>query len=103
MRSMKALKAAGVLLCCCVLQIKFKCKRCGATTIKPINPHAWASGSVFAKCGCCQVRCNVHKWDACLQFLQTVCCACFHVMSSWRMLLPRCCRTWRAGLGGEHG
>lgn len=37
------------------MKIKFKCKRCGATTIKPINPHAWASGSVFAKCGCCQV------------------------------------------------
>lgn len=38
------------------LQIKFTCKRCGATTIKPINPHAWATGTVFATCGCCQVR-----------------------------------------------
>jgi ribosomal protein S27E len=31
------------------VQIKFKCKRCGATTIKPVNPHAWTSGTVFAK------------------------------------------------------
>eukprot|EP00879_Flechtneria_rotunda_P001844 GHRR01002011.1.p1 GENE.GHRR01002011.1~~GHRR01002011.1.p1 ORF type:complete len:295 (+),score=88.13 GHRR01002011.1:172-1056(+) len=37
------------------MKIKFKCKRCGATTIKPVNPHAWAHGSVFAKCGKCQV------------------------------------------------
>lgn len=40
------------------MKIKFKCKLCNATTIKPINPHAWTSGSVFARCG----RCNItHK------------------------------------------
>ncbi|KAF6259775.1 hypothetical protein COO60DRAFT_973060 [Scenedesmus sp. NREL 46B-D3] len=31
------------------MKIKFTCKRCGATTIKPVNPHAWTSGTVFAK------------------------------------------------------
>lgn len=36
-------------------KIRFSCKRCGATTIKPVNPHAWATGTVFAKCGGCQV------------------------------------------------
>lgn len=50
----------GLLLCLLLLQIKFKCKRCGATTIKPVNPHAWATGTVFAKCGCCQV--GVEGW-----------------------------------------
>uniref|UniRef100_A0A383VP13 DNL-type domain-containing protein n=1 Tax=Tetradesmus obliquus TaxID=3088 RepID=A0A383VP13_TETOB len=37
------------------MKIKFTCKRCGATTIKPVNPHAWTSGTVFAKCGCCNI------------------------------------------------
>lgn len=36
-------------------RVKFKCDRCGATNIKPINPHAWHEGTIFAKCGKCSV------------------------------------------------
>lgn len=36
-------------------KIKFTCGRCGATSIKPVNPHAWTAGSVFAKCGKCNI------------------------------------------------
>lgn len=36
-------------------KIKFTCKRCGATSIRPINIHAWREGSVFARCGRCHV------------------------------------------------
>lgn len=36
-------------------KIQFKCLLCGAVNIKPINPHAWAEGSVFAKCGKCDI------------------------------------------------
>ena len=36
-------------------KIKFTCGRCDAVNIKPINPHAWTAGSVFARCGKCNV------------------------------------------------
>jgi hypothetical protein len=36
-------------------KIRFRCKRCGATSIKPINIHAWREGTVFARCGRCHV------------------------------------------------
>lgn len=36
-------------------KVKFSCNRCGAVNIKPVNPHAYASGSVFAKCGSCNI------------------------------------------------
>jgi hypothetical protein len=36
-------------------KIKFTCLRCGAINIKPVNPHAWNNGSVFAKCGKCDI------------------------------------------------
>lgn len=36
-------------------KIKFTCKRCGATSIRPINIHAWREGTVFARCGRCHV------------------------------------------------
>eukprot|EP00877_Chromochloris_zofingiensis_P005608 jgi/Chrzof1/15048/Cz09g25070.t1 len=38
--------------------MKFTCLRCGATNIKPVSPHAWAEGSVFARCAKCKV---IHK------------------------------------------
>lgn len=30
-------------------KIQFTCNLCGATNIKPVNPHAWRTGTVFAK------------------------------------------------------
>jgi len=36
-------------------KVKFTCDVCGATNIKPINPFAWKEGTVFAKCGGCNV------------------------------------------------
>jgi hypothetical protein len=36
-------------------RIRFTCRRCGATTQRPINPHAWRRGTVFATCGGCGV------------------------------------------------
>ncbi len=39
-------------------RVKFTCNLCGCTTIAPVNPHAMANGSVFARCGGCDV---IHK------------------------------------------
>ncbi len=39
-------------------QIKFTCNLCGTTNIRPVNPHAWTKGSVFGRCGGCNV---IHK------------------------------------------
>lgn len=39
-------------------KVKFTCNLCGCTTIAPVNPHAMAKGSVFARCGGCNV---IHK------------------------------------------
>ncbi|GBF92298.1 hypothetical protein Rsub_05381 [Raphidocelis subcapitata] len=36
-------------------KIKFTCRRCGATSIRPVNIHAWREGTVFARCGRCRV------------------------------------------------
>jgi hypothetical protein len=36
-------------------RIRFTCRRCGATTQRPVNPHAWRRGTVFATCGGCGV------------------------------------------------
>jgi len=36
-------------------RVRFTCRRCGATTQRPVNPHAWARGTVFATCGGCGV------------------------------------------------
>ncbi len=41
-----------------VLQVRFTCNLCGNTYVKPINPHAWSHGSVFARCEECNV---IHK------------------------------------------
>eukprot|EP00208_Stichococcus_sp_RCC1054_P001748 CAMPEP_0206134534 /NCGR_PEP_ID=MMETSP1473-20131121/64_1 /ASSEMBLY_ACC=CAM_ASM_001109 /TAXON_ID=1461547 /ORGANISM="Stichococcus sp, Strain RCC1054" /LENGTH=320 /DNA_ID=CAMNT_0053526149 /DNA_START=66 /DNA_END=1028 /DNA_ORIENTATION=+ len=40
------------------MKVKFTCDRCGVTTIAPVNPTAFATGSVFGACGGCGV---VHK------------------------------------------
>lgn len=39
-------------------RIQFTCNVCGTTNTKPINPHAWAEGTVFARCCGCNI---VHK------------------------------------------
>lgn len=39
-------------------RIHFTCRLCGEKNDKAINPHAWATGSVFARCDGCSV---VHK------------------------------------------
>ena len=31
---------------------------CGTTNLKAVNPHAWATGTVFGRCDGCQV---IHK------------------------------------------
>ncbi|KAI8462817.1 MAG: hypothetical protein J3K34DRAFT_167284 [Monoraphidium minutum] len=36
-------------------KIKFTCRRCGGTSIRPINIQAWREGTVFARCGKCGV------------------------------------------------
>jgi hypothetical protein len=36
-------------------RIRFTCRRCGATTQRAVNPHAWRRGTVFATCGGCGV------------------------------------------------
>lgn len=46
---------SGVLM---LLQVRYTCKRCGTTTTKAVNPHAWATGTVFGRCDGCQV---IHK------------------------------------------
>ena len=40
------------------LQVRYTCKLCGTTTTKAVNPHAWATGTVFGRCDGCQV---IHK------------------------------------------
>jgi hypothetical protein len=59
-------------------KIKFTCGRCDAVSIKPINPHAWASGTVFAKCGKCGIT---HKLIDNLNL--------FHELVRGRMCSPR--------------
>lgn len=39
-------------------KVQFTCQRCGETTTRPINPKAFASGTVFAQCAGCQI---IHK------------------------------------------
>ena len=39
-------------------QVRFTCNLCGETSTKAVSPHAWASGSVFARCDGCRV---IHK------------------------------------------
>ena len=46
------------LECFTFVQVKFTCKRCGTSSLKAVNPHAWATGTVFARCDGCQV---IHK------------------------------------------
>ena len=41
-----------------LLQVRYTCKLCGTTTTKAVNPHAWATGTVFGRCDGCQV---IHK------------------------------------------
>ena len=36
--------------------MKFTCNLCGETTVKRVNPHAWANGTVFAECSGCHVK-----------------------------------------------
>jgi hypothetical protein len=36
--------------------VKFTCNLCGETTVKRVNPHAWANGTVFAECSGCRVK-----------------------------------------------
>lgn len=43
-------------------KVKFTCNLCGCTTISPVNPHAMAKGSVFARCQGCNV---IHKVRLC--------------------------------------
>ena len=38
--------------------MRFTCNICGETSTKAVSPHAWASGSVFARCDGCRV---IHK------------------------------------------
>lgn len=38
--------------------VRYTCKLCGTTTTKAVNPHAWATGTVFGRCDGCQV---IHK------------------------------------------
>lgn len=38
--------------------MRFTCNLCGETSTKAVSPHAWASGSVFARCDGCRV---IHK------------------------------------------
>ena len=47
-----------VVLAFLLLQVKYTCKLCGTTTTKAVNPHAWATGTVFGRCEGCQV---IHK------------------------------------------
>ena len=39
-------------------QVRFTCNLCGEVSTKAVSPHAWASGSVFARCDGCRV---IHK------------------------------------------
>lgn len=39
-------------------RLRFTCNMCGSVNTKPINPHAWASGTVFARCCGCGI---VHR------------------------------------------
>lgn len=41
-----------------LLQVKYTCKLCSTTTTGAVNPHAWATGTVFGRCDGCQV---IHK------------------------------------------
>ncbi len=44
--------------------MQFTCNLCGCTTISPVNPHAFHTGSLFARCG--NTECGViHKVGAC--------------------------------------
>lgn len=36
-------------------KVRFTCRRCGATSIRPVSLHAFRAGSVFARCGRCHV------------------------------------------------
>jgi hypothetical protein len=38
--------------------VSFRCNLCGEAQRKMVNPYAWRSGSVFARCTCCSA---VHK------------------------------------------
>ncbi|KAK9837850.1 hypothetical protein WJX74_006198 [Apatococcus lobatus] len=38
--------------------VQYTCKRCGTVSTKLVNPHVWATGSVFARCNGCGV---IHK------------------------------------------
>eukprot|EP00884_Botryococcus_braunii_P010580 jgi/Botrbrau1/19523/Bobra.0035s0022.1 len=57
-------------------KVRFTCNLCGNTYVRPVNPHAWTKGSVFAKCEECNV---VHKLVDGLKL--------FHEYHDWR--LPR--------------
>ncbi len=37
-------------------QVQFTCNLCGEVSTKAVSPHAWASGSVFARCDGCRVN-----------------------------------------------
>ncbi|KAK9808502.1 hypothetical protein WJX73_002082 [Symbiochloris irregularis] len=39
-------------------RVRFTCNLCGEVNTKPVNPHAWNEGAVFARCEGCQV---IHK------------------------------------------
>lgn len=54
-------------------QVRFTCNLCGNTYVKPVNPHAWKNGSVFARCDECDV---VHKLVDGLKL--------FHEYHSWK-------------------
>ena len=44
--------------------MQFTCNLCGCTTISPVNPHAFHTGSLFARCG--NTECGViHKVGLC--------------------------------------
>ncbi|KAI7835562.1 hypothetical protein COHA_010541 [Chlorella ohadii] len=43
---------------CSSPQLRFTCNLCGETNDCEVNPHAWAKGSVFARCQGCTA---VHK------------------------------------------
>jgi len=58
------------------LQIKFTCNLCGTTSIRPVNPHAWAKGSVFGRCGGCNVIhkvCLLRLFQCCVRGLTALC------------------------------
>ena len=67
--------------------MQFTCNLCGCTTISPVNPHAFHSGSLFARCG--NTECGViHKVERGLvALIRSVGCCLAHNRHEYMALL----------------